>query len=69
MGYNIYKQMNHFKNDLEKKRGNLKNLTKNEFGKALMLYFGMRKKTAVEWIDNFVEVGIISIDNGFVKFQ
>lgn len=32
------------------------------FGKALMLEYGMKKRTAGEWIRSFIEVGLITMD-------
>jgi hypothetical protein len=70
MAYNIYKQIPKFREHL-KSMGIDNNIPKDVFGKNLMLYFGMNKKTAMKWIIQFKEVGLIEVNDNLniIKFK
>ena len=70
MAFNIYNQIPKVKEYL-KNIGYTNNIPKEDFSIALMLIFGMRKKTAIEWIDNFENANLIIIDymNNTINFK
>jgi len=49
--------------------GYIKDFTKGQFGTALMLTFGMGKKKAIEWINNFETAEKIEIIEGVVNWK
>lgn len=42
--------------------GFTENIPYEVFGRALMIEYGMKKRTAGEWIRSFVEVGLVTMD-------
>ena len=60
MAYNIYKQIPKFREYLKEKDISVKDIPRSQFGRELMLFFGMNKTTAIKWLDQFIEVGLIS---------
>lgn len=62
MAYNMYKQISKIRESLEDKEYK-KDIPLEIFGRELMLMFGMRKKTAIEWTQTFEDVNLIKINN------
>ena len=67
MGFNIYKEIPKVKEYL-KDKGFTKNIPDDDFGKALMILFGMKKETVRKWINYFEENDIIKIEGDKVNF-
>lgn len=67
MAYNMYKQIGKIRESLEGK-GYIKDVPLEMFCRELMLIFGMRKKTAIEWANTFEDVKLININNNKVNF-
>lgn len=63
----MYNQIKKIRENLEK-RGYTNNIPTDMFGKELMILFGMRKKTSIEWIKTFEGVGLIKIEEDKVIF-
>lgn len=69
MGFNIYKEMPKIKEYLKKAGYNDGDKIPVEvFGSSLMFIFGMKKETAVKWINEFETIKIISLHKGMVSF-
>jgi len=68
MGFNIFKQIPHIKKHL-KEKGFDSEYPIAEFGKTLMILFGMKKDTATSWIKYFEENQIIELKEGMVSFN
>ena len=68
----MYKQINNIVKVLEED-GYKKNIPKSVFCKKLMVLYGMKKGTAITWLNNFLTVGYVSIDDkdniNFVKSE
>jgi len=62
MGFNMYKQIDNIKNELEAD-GYKKDIPKDVFCKKMMVLYGMKKKTSINWFENFLTVDFISISN------
>lgn len=60
MAFNMYKRIGRIQTILEA-QGHTEDIPYEVFGRALMLECGMKKRTAGEWIKNFLEVGIITM--------
>ena len=69
MAYNIYKQIPKFREYLKEKNIKDKNIPRSVFGLELMLFFGMNKTTAIKWLDQFIEVGLIEEKEGKIYFK
>jgi len=68
MAYNLYKQVDKVKESLEEK-GYKKDIPMVVFRNEIMVMFGMKNLTAVEWIRNFDRVKLIKVDKaGRVNF-
>jgi len=67
MAYNMYKQIGKIRESLDTK-GYSKDIPTEIFCKELMLIFGMRRKTAIEWTDTFEDVNLISVKMEKVNF-
>lgn len=68
MGFNMYKQLEKIKVDLEG-RGFTVDIPVSEFGRTLMKLFGMKRETATKWIRNFEELNLISVINQKINFM
>ncbi|MBD3263647.1 MAG: hypothetical protein GF375_00915 [Candidatus Omnitrophica bacterium] len=69
MAYNIYKQLPKFRDYLLENNIKISNIPRSDFGRQLMLFFGMNKKTAIKWIDQFIEVGLIIEEDNNINFN
>lgn len=67
MGFNMYNQIDNIRQNL-KKQGYMKNIPEDIFCRSLMILFGMKKKTAMNWIYNFKAVGFIDYKEDKVNF-
>jgi len=68
MAYNIYKQLPKFREYLKEKNIKDKNIPRSVFGLELMLFFGMNKNTAIKWLDQFIEVGLLVEEDKIINF-
>ena len=67
MGFNMYKQIDNIKKELEED-GFKKDISKGDFCRKLMVMYGMKKKTSINWCNNFLDVGFISISDDKINF-
>lgn len=58
MAYNMYKQISKIRESLQEK-GFVAKIPREIFGRELMLMFGMKKQTALKWIQTFSDVNLI----------
>ena len=63
----MYKQIGKIRESLNEK-GHKKDIPIDVFCRELMLVFGMRKKTAIEWMHTFSDVDLIKIENDIIIF-
>ena len=68
MAYNLYKEIPKFKAFLEG-QGLKKDISKGDFCKNLMIFFGMKKQTSLNWLKNFELTGQITNDNDIINFK
>jgi len=67
MGFNIYKEIPKIKKYC-KDQGYSKNIPDDDFGRSLMILFGMKKETVRKWVNYFEENKIIKFDGKKVNF-
>lgn len=64
----MYKQIGKIKVKLLQ-QGYKKDIPIDKFGLILMLEYGMKKNTAIEWIRLFEEGKLITVNKGVVNFR
>ena len=68
MAYNMYKQVGKIQTILEEK-GFKKDIPIEQFIKSIMIFFGMKRRKAVEWPKTFQDVDLIVINDCKVNFK
>jgi len=67
MAFNMYTQLPRVKEYLSEK-GYTKDIPVDVFWQSLMILFGMKRRTAENWVRNFNVVDLIVVKEGLVNF-